>query len=106
MKIITKSKKINFEQHLYHNDPFCLLVLMQVTQQVEHFVFQCVNPSSYCACREEQERSRTDEIKAGQRDSSSRLSPFDRDTQLEMGGIYQEDMNEVAWSATKAMCET
>lgn len=49
----------------------------------------------------------TNKIKAGQWGSTSSLRPFDRDAKLELGGggTYQEDMNEVAWAATKAMCE-
>lgn len=48
----------------------------------------------------------TDEIKAGQ------LGPLHAGSILlagihswKLGGIYQEDMNEVVWAATKAMCE-
>lgn len=76
---------------------------MQVNQQVEHFPFQKLPvdmPGSWAL-------NMTNKIKAGQWGSTSSLRPFDRDAKLELGGggTYQEDMNEVAWAATKAMCE-
>lgn len=83
--------------------PLCLLVLIQVNQQGEHFALRIpVDKTGNCMVWE---LSRTNEIKAGQWASSSRLGSFDTLGYTAGNGIYQEDMNEVAWAATKATCE-
>lgn len=74
------NEMINFGQHLDHHDLSCLLVLIQVNQQVEHFPFQKLPvdmPGSWAL-------NMTNKIKAGQWGSSSSLRPFDRDAQLEV----------------------
>lgn len=74
-------------------------------QQVEHSVLSASGPGDdWGIYKQQRSGERSDEIKAQQRDSSSRSALSQAYTDGRWG-IYQQDMNEMARVATKAMCE-